>query len=76
MEFAPGWTNGKRENAKDEGKRISVWLMRAPRGRREEEASRGINGSVYATDFHSDVRLSLDERERNGIQGKIQGLSR
>lgn len=65
MEFAPGWTNGKRENAKDEGERISMWLMRVSRGRREEEASRGINGSVYATGFHLDGRFSLGEKKRN-----------
>lgn len=61
MEFAPGWT---RENAKDEGKRISARLMRASRRRREEEASRGINGSVYVTGFRSDVPTTLIERER------------
>lgn len=58
----------EREERKCKGRRgkdLSMWLMRASRGSREEAASRGINGSVYATGFHLEERFSLGEKKRN-----------
>lgn len=69
MEFAPGRPNGARENAKDAGKRIPARLMRAARRRGRREANRGMDGSVYATGFRSDVTATLIGRERKKRRG-------